>query len=153
MRWAKFSTCRAVTSRLHSRSSLVPERAASVTAFRMAASGFLSSWASIARNSFLWTSASSSSAVRFWRASWSCRSSVLSRMIFRKPRISSASSFSGMTSPWAQNGSPPFLRCQRSSRARPSAAAVLISWSAWWASMSSGVKMTRKFWPSISASL
>ena len=38
---------------------------------------------------------------------------------------------SGMTSPWAQNGSPPFLRCQRSSRARPSAAAVRISWSAW----------------------
>ena len=31
MRWAKFLTWRAVTSRLHSRCSLVPQRAASVT--------------------------------------------------------------------------------------------------------------------------
>ena len=153
MRWAKFFTWRAMTSRLHSRSSCVPERAASVTAFLMAASGFRSSWASIARNSFLWRSASSSSSVRFRSISRSCRSSVLSRMIFRKPRISSASSLSGMTRPWAQNGSPPFLRCQRSSRARPSLAAVRISSSACWSRTSSGVKMMRKFSPRISSSV
>ena len=52
----------------------------------------------------------SSSAVRPLRASSSRLCSVMSRMTFRKPRVWSASSFSGMTSPLAQNARRPSSR-------------------------------------------
>ena len=74
-----------------------------------------------------------------WAAAAS-RSRVRLRTRLTKPRCASAASRRGSISLWPQKGAPRFVRCQRSSSARPVSSAHFISFEARCRARSSGVK-------------